>query len=450
MVWANFLHIYQPPTQKQYWVDRVAAESYNKIVTELKNASHAKLTLNINACLTEMLVSSGHRDFIEDIKDLALKGRVELTASAKFHPLLTKIPEGEVIRQIEENDRTNRKYFGKAWKPQGFFPPEMAFNPGLGKLLGRLGYQWVIVDELAHPSGKLGQVKYDRVYQQKGSDIKLFFRERETSFRILSAQLGTGNLLIDELGDRIKKDEYLLTAMDGETFGHHRLGLEQLLFDIYKDPRLPTVVISDLLKLFKKTEVVTPRSSTWALMEKDLQRNAPFARWDDPANKIHQIQWQLTDLVIKKVVGSKQEKARRLLDEALHSDQYWWASAKPWWSLEMVERGAFDLLRALKAVKGLPSKEVEAAHNLYLKIVTLGFDWQRSGKVEELAAAEDEEIRQLTDRGLPHLNIHEINEMIANLDNQRESAAKRQEYERAGQFRDRIKELEQKKEEIKP
>ncbi|MFH1896553.1 MAG: UvrB/UvrC motif-containing protein [bacterium] len=449
MVWANFLHIYQPPTQKKYWVDRITAESYKKIVAELQGAPKAKLTLNINACLTEMLVNFGYRGLIDDIKDLVLNGQVELTASAKFHPLLTKIPEDEIVRQIRLNDNTNKKYFGRAWEPKGFFPPEMSFNAKLGRLLGKLGYQWVIIDELAHPSGKLNQVKYDRLYKQKDSTIKLFFRERETSFRILSAQLGTGNLLLDELGDRIKRNEYLLTAMDGETFGHHRLGLEKLLFDIYKDSRLPTVRISDLLVMFNKVEEVAPRASTWALMEKDIQRNAPFARWDDPQNEIHKAQWELTNLAMAKVTQSNQEEARKLLDEAIHSDQYWWASAKPWWSLEMIERGASDLLTAIKAVKGLPQKDFNRAYNLYIKIITLGFAWQRSGKVEELARDEDEEIRQLTDRGLPHLSAREINKMIANLDKQRQSAAKKQEYERAGQFRDRIKELDAKKKEIK-
>jgi len=447
MIWANFLHIYQPPTQRKYWVDRITEESYRKIAGELKKAPEAKVTLNINACLTEMLVKFGHRDVVNLFKDLALRGQVEFTASAKYHPLLVKIPRKEVIRQIRLNDETNRKYFGEAWKPRGFFPPEMAFDYELAELLDSLGYEWVVVDELSYPSGRLNQVKYDRLYKVQGLSIKLFFRERETSFKILSAQLGTGRLLIDDLGDRINKDEYLLTGMDGETFGHHRLGLEKLLFDIYRDPRLPTARISDLLDRFDTIDEVRPRASTWALMEKDIQRNAPFSRWDDPDNEIHKAQWELTRLAISRVSLSKDRRARNLLDEALHSDQYWWASAKPWWSLEMIERGAFDLLNSIKAVKGLPQEDYKKAYDLYITIITLGFDWQRSGKVEEMARAEDEEIRQRTDIGLPSLDPREIEKMIANLDKQRVAASKRQEYERAAQFRDRISELKQKKKE---
>mgnify|MGYP000276992762 CR=1 FL=1 len=31
MRWANFLHIYQPPTQKPYWIHKITAESYRKL-----------------------------------------------------------------------------------------------------------------------------------------------------------------------------------------------------------------------------------------------------------------------------------------------------------------------------------------------------------------------------------------------------------------------------------
>ncbi len=448
MVWANFLHIYQPPTQKKYWVDRITNESYRSILFELKNAPDAKLTLNINACLTQMLSDFGHKDIIESIKELALRGQVELTASAKFHPLLTKIPESEVIRQIELNNATNRKFFGEAWHPRGFFPPEMSFNKELARVLDKLGYEWVIVDELSYPFDRLSKLSYDRLYSVEGLNIKVFFRERKTSFKILSAQLGTGELLVSDLGDRINHKEYLLTGMDGETFGHHRLGLEKLLFDIYKDDRLPTTTISGLFNLFTKVDVVEPRASTWALMEKDLQRNAPFARWDDPENEIHRLQWQLTNLALKKVTESNNNKARELLDQALHSDQYWWASAKPWWSLEMIERGANDLLAAIKAVPNISVDTVLKGEEIYFAIIKTGFEWQRSGKVEELARQEDEEIRQLTDQGFPKIAPAELERMIHNLDNQRITASAKQEYERAAQFRDRIKELNEKREEL--
>ena len=439
MYWANFLHIYQPPIQTKHILKRVVNESYRRIIAELKKSPDDKLTLNIPACLTELLDDYGFGDVIDDLRLLLERGQIELTGTAKYHPLLPKIPKSEVIRQIKLDRETSRRYFGEHYKPRGFFPPEAAYNRELAEVVADLGFEWILVEELSY-NGTFGAVEYDRTYDVEGLDLKIFFREREASFKILSGQLGTVKLFEDYLADRLDKDLYLLTAMDGETFGHHRPGMEKLLFEVYKSPKVPTVTISQLLELFPRTETVKTLPSTWALMEKDIEKNAPFSRWDDPENEIHQLQWELTGLAIE--AGSKKDSpARSLLDRSLHSDQYWWASARPWWSVEMIERGANELEDTVLA-SDLPEVDKKRARELYYQIITLGFEWQRSGKVEEMARQEDEEVRERTDEGLPKLPVEEIDKMIANIRREMLEVVEKQEYERAAQLRDRIKELE--------
>ena len=55
MLWSNFLHIYQPPTQTEDIIRKVTEESYRKIVSVLNTNPNGKITLNINAVLTEFL-----------------------------------------------------------------------------------------------------------------------------------------------------------------------------------------------------------------------------------------------------------------------------------------------------------------------------------------------------------------------------------------------------------
>lgn len=452
MFWANFLHIYQPPTQKAYWMERVTKESYRKIIKELKDAPKAKVTLNINACLTEMLVKHGFSDVVKDLKKLVQGGQVELTESAKFHSFLPLLPEKEIIRQIKLNYQTNKKFFGKAYQPKGFFPPEMAYTRKIAEIVAKLGYQWIILDEPAF-SREFGQLDHQTIYKIKNLNLDVYFREREMSFKILSAQLGTGKTLLKYLGNRLKKNEYLLTAMDGETFGHHRLGLEKLLFDLYQSKQLKTVTISELPKYFKKTQKVEPLFSTWALMEKDLEKNAPFSRWFDPSNRIHQMQWELTNLAIQAVEKSNKklkgyQKARLLLDRSLHSDQYWWASARPWWSLENIEAGARELCDVVLLTPNVSIQMKKRAEELYKNILYKGFEWQRKGIVEELAKQEDEEIRQRIDVGVPYIPREEFKEMIKTLETQMLEAAKNLEYERAAQFRERIWELKEQRNQV--
>jgi hypothetical protein len=536
MFWANFLHIYQPPTQTKNILERVVNESYRRVIAELKRAPDDKLTLNIPACLTELLDQYGFDDVIADLRLLLERGQIELTGTAKYHPLLPKIPKEEAIRQIILDHKTNRHYFGEAYQPRGFFPPEAAYNREIAQIVADLGFEWILVEELSY-NGQFGAVGYDKCYEVEGiiaargvsvrsftdasapsraarevsplaaarsscslahdtspAPLKIFFRERDSSFKILSGQLGTIKLFEDYLGGRLNRNEYLLTAMDGETFGHHRPGMEKLLFEIYKSDKVPTVTISQLLELFPRTETVKTIPSTWALMEKDIEKNAPFSRWGDPENEIHKLQWELTRLAIDSVIQSRYAKqseagswkmedgkdarslklgksslqhpasspatnfkppassekpeeqwlqARVMLDRSLHSDQYWWASARPWWSLEMIERGACELLDVVSMTPDASKADKERARELYWRIITLGFEWQRSGKVEEMARREDEEVRERTDEGLPRLPVEEINKMMANIRREMLEVAKKQEYERAAQLRDRIKELEE-------
>lgn len=446
MIWANFLHFYQPPTQKSMWVKKITAESYRRIIQGLLAHPDAKVTININGVLDELLDQNGEHDVLEGLAELLRRGQIELTASAKFHPLLPMLPDDEIIRQIELNNETHKKYFGDLYKPRGFFPPEMAFSKHVAEVVAKQGYEWIIVDELSFKKEK-GTVDYSAIYDVAGLDnFHIFFRERNMSYKILSGQMGTGDLLIDTLGDRQHKDEYLLTAMDGETFGHHRPGLEHLLFEIYESKKLDTALISELPEKFPKRIAVEPMPSTWALMEKDLEKNEPFSRWKDSRNTIHQMQWELTTIALDVVHASNPKKkgynqARQALDRAIHSDQYWWASAKPWWSMEMMERGAKELRDVVNVAPAATTQQKNRAQELYQNILFTGFDWQRSGLVEELAHQEDEEVRQRTDEGIPQLPKKEIDKIIVNLDKEMHAMAEQQEYERAAQLRDRIKEL---------
>ena len=449
MFWVNFLHFYQPPTQKRYWVDRVTDEAYRRILAELKKAPQAKVTLNINAVLLEFWDKFGHRDMIDGFRELLERGQIELTESAKYHPLLPRLPRDEIVRQVELSRETSKNYFGDFHQPKGFFPPEMAYDRKVAEVAAGMGYEWVIAEELSY-APKFNAVDYRKIYEVMGTKIagtserlKIHFRQRDISYKILSGQLGTAKLFLRELGDRIKRDEYLLTAMDGETFGHHRPGMEKLLFELYKTPRIKTALVSELPKLFSMREVTETRPATWALMQKDLETNVPFARWEDPGNEIHKMQWELTKLAIKAVRESGDPgPARKKLDQALHSDQYWWACARPWWSLEMIERGAYELKEAVLALLDTPDYTKRQAEDLYYQIVTTGFEWQRSGKVEELARREDETMRMLADKGVPELPKGELRKMIDTIKRELEQVVRNQEYERATQLRDRIKELE--------
>lgn len=390
MYWANFLHIYQPPTQTLEIIEKVTNECYRKLVKILKENSGGKITLNINACLTERLYKCGFKDVIEGLKELAENGQIEFTATAKYHPILPLLPDEEIVRQIELNCETNEKYFGSIYKPRGFFPPEMCYSRNLARIVKELGYDWIIIDEIGY-NGRLGQLKKDVLYTiSEFEPFKVFFRERKVSSEI--AYKGIQDLRqFKELNYEILSQErYLLTGTDGEIYGHHRLGQEKLLEEAFKDLEIKICTISELENIFSAVEVVDPKECSWSTWEDEMSEDVPFPKWSYPGNTIHNLQWKLTEAVIdvlKEVPPSKPFylEARDVLDQALHSCQWWWASCRPWWDTNMILKGTDLLLKVVDIIKGeIPEDMFNNLKDMGEEIKHTAVSWYESGKSKRM------------------------------------------------------------------
>jgi hypothetical protein len=199
----------------------------------------------------------------------------------------------------------------------------------------------------------------------------------------------TAAKLLDFLGDRPHGHEYLLTGTDGEIYGHHRPGQERLLEEVYEADLLPTCTVSELLHLFPEVETVSPLPSSWSTWEDEMAAGAHYSHWRYPGNELHELQWELTHLVVTAFAASPEEgiaaPARAALDEGLHSCQYWWACGRPWWDTGLIERGADRLLDAARvAADVLPPDTLRRAEALHHRIVTTARQWQESGHARRL------------------------------------------------------------------
>ncbi|MEI8062313.1 MAG: hypothetical protein WCG97_03385 [bacterium] len=451
MYWANFLHIYQPADQQSDVLDAIVSQCYRPLLEHLRDNKNVRLTLNINGALMELFDRHGYRDLIEMMKVMGKDGRIEFTSSAKYHAFLPLLNKEEIIRQIQMNDETNRSYLGDAYNPQGFFPPEMAFKEDLVPIIEDLGFKWIILDEIA-AHGETGTVDYNKIYKIKNSNVKVFFRERRLSNLIMSAVVRSPETLVEAMKKDLESGRYVITAMDGETFGHHRPGLEKMLFDVFRTPQFKLVNISDLIGLYKETEEIVPVKSTWASSKQDIDQGIQFLSWSDPENILHTMQWKLVNLVLEQL--EKMQKGtpeyadvRKKMDRALASDHFWWASAKPWWSMEMIEDGAYRLLETLRSIQNVDKEILDKAGRLYEHIVSTGFNWQRSGKIRDMMHEQQTLLRiPFKDRtvgkgGAEEGVYHAFMDMMKNLERQ---AVERKEYEKAILWRDAAFKLENK------
>ena len=382
MYWANLLHIYQPPEQKKEIIDQVVKESYNKILAILKSNSKTKISLNICASLTEQLNKYGYHNVINNINELVQKGQIELLGSAAYHPILPLLPNTEIVRQIRLNEDINHKYFGKSWehRPKGFFLPEMAYSKKVGLIIQSIGYKWIVLDEVAYCeqsknkqksshnllshkqnrqagcyNGGLRQVSFNKYYKIK--NLKIVFRNRRMSMLFFGKWLDS----TDKFFSAIKKDnrssKFLITAFDGENIGHHYKHLAFLWQKILNNSTIHTLTYSEYLDMLKYSPFikVNPLASSWSTEKEDLEKRIPYPLWKDTHNKLHQYQWQITNLFVKLINKCQNninyKKARSILDKALSSDQYWWASSRPWWGPSMIKQGLYRFLKIMRLLK---------------------------------------------------------------------------------------------------
>src|SRR3989338_5487202 len=141
ITWVNLLHFYQPPTADTETVIEAVEKSYKRIIGALKKDPKIKFTLNLAGCLLEKLDKLGYRNLIDEIRLLKEGGQIELTGTAAFHHILPLLPEEEIKRNIEINHEILKKYFGKNFRPAGFFMPELAVNAKVIKIAADFGYK---------------------------------------------------------------------------------------------------------------------------------------------------------------------------------------------------------------------------------------------------------------------------------------------------------------------
>ena len=420
--WAPFLHLYQPPTQFHAVLKKICRESYRPLLDVFEANPNAKVTINICGVLTELLNDHGAADIIERMKKLAERGQLEFTGTSKYHAILPLIPEAEQLRQIELNSNTNKYFFKKAFAPKGFFPPEMCYSKDILGPIHKTGHKWILLSGVACAD----EWPMDKIYHAKvnSSTLSVLFRDDILSNKISFHTIDSKGFLehlkgiahaLQKDGGQAKEDAYVITAMDAETFGHHIQNWEKLFLqevydvltcpseDTYKNIKqradlakaykdflscganklIKVVTISELVEKFPKSKVIEPKKSSWSSSIEDLNNNNFYPLWIGNDNEVHGLQWEHVKICLEMVYkaleagksGDSKNYAsisRMLLDRALHSCQFWWASRRPMWDINLVNKGLLMqdevLLNAYKAIK-MSGAEEEVKREYYHKIV---------------------------------------------------------------------------------
>lgn len=393
LYWANLLHFYQPPDQDRQILERVVNESYHPILRIFEQIPSAKATINIPACLIDLLIRTGFGKIITRLRKLAEAKQIEFTGTPRFHPFLPFTPDDEVDRQVIQNTKISTKYFGLYYNPRGFFSPELAYDPTVGKTAARHGYRWHVVDEITI-NGHLGQLPHDRLYMDKAAGgLVLIPRNRRVSEALANSiytkdSIRNTNDFINLVSNQNSK--YVFTANDVEHFGHHQKGGQTLLRLLYRDTRLTSITVSELQNHIRKKEYCKALPSDWTSTPEEVNKKQVFYTWKDPGNQIHKTLWELYNIALTEIKNAGQSgdilhnRARDLLGAAAPSCSFFWASCRPWWFGVYPENAATGICLALYSLLSPPPKIKNKTFKLRQTIYDLVQQMNAKGDAKKL------------------------------------------------------------------
>ena len=297
------LHFYQPSNQLPEVLKDVVKNCYAPLLKVIKENKKLNLTVNIPLALLEQLDRLGYSNLIEDIKLLTDQGRIELTGTGAYHPLLSKLPHETMYKQIALNELAYGYYFGadKDFEGEdcymikdvrGFFPPEMAVNESVLKILGDMGYEWVLLDEYALPETVRKSHQNGMCYTVSNHSTKVLVRNRGLSN--LLAFNRDFNVTATAEDIKIHGDSAIL-ALDAETFGHHYkdgVGFFDNLVRELAKMGVEFGTISQALKYMEEKPVSAVLESTWSTVSADV-----YPMWVNEESPANRALWELFSFV---------------------------------------------------------------------------------------------------------------------------------------------------------
>ena len=308
------------------------------------------------------------RKIIPTYKKFSDEGRIEITTSPYYHPILPILLDIKSIKKSSENDLpTNLKMeldakmqtemaldrmeniFGK--RPRGIWPSEHCISSKELGLLKELGVDWTISDEgILSNSINFEFVRDFRGYLEDPYHLLKSYKYKDDGVNIIFRDSVIPNLIgfeypnhpaesaANDLYDRIKvaqskllsspDENHLITiAMDGEnSWENYTADGSTFLSTIYSlienDPSLETVLISDYLDKDIQKPLNKISSGSWV--------NRNFKLWiDEPLKNLawtylKQVRDDFSAYVKQNPLNPNIEAARRELFICEGSDWFWW------------------------------------------------------------------------------------------------------------------------------
>ena len=325
-----------------YWINIDYIKSDPELSKLLDKEHYTKDDLMIIMKKQKELLSS----VVEKYREIFENGKVELTTSPKYHPILPLLIKmgwkDDALGQIEEGIKYFKSVFGV--KPKGMWPSEEAVSMETVSLMRKAGVEWFVTDEtILKKSGVSISDKRNlftpyKIHTKYG-DIVAFFRDADLSNRIsfkysqMSAEDAVNDFIsalhkyreLNNSGDLV-----VTVALDGENawenYENNGNDFRKLLYKkLSSDPEIRLTTPSNYIKRFGvKKELSYIATGSWAGGSLDTWIGE---KEENEAWERLKIAREVFMKVENKLSVDKRNLGIEVLYAAEGSDWFWWYGA---------------------------------------------------------------------------------------------------------------------------
>ena len=205
------IHIHQPVGNFDYVIEHNFNIAYKPFLDTIVDFENIPFAMHISGPLLDW-IKNNQPDYIEIIKDLVDKDRLELLSSGYYEPLLASISDEDKIGQIKMMNEQIENIFG--CKPKGLWLTERVWEPGLVSPIVDSDIEYVLVDDYHIKTST--ETKYQLYFtEDQRKTLKVFSISEKLRYLI---PFSDSTKTIDFL-NKMRNDDVVVFMDDGEKFG---------------------------------------------------------------------------------------------------------------------------------------------------------------------------------------------------------------------------------------
>jgi hypothetical protein len=211
------LHNHQPVGNFEHVFERAHQDAYRSFLDVLRQYPNIRISLHQSGILWRWQ-QKNHPDYLESVRSMVKSGQVELMTGGFYEPILTSIPERDVLGQIAVLNQYIGQHFDV--EPEGLWLTERIWEPHLPRVLAQAKVKYLPIDDTHFIYAGLEQdeLKGPFITESEGFQVILLPIQKKLRYLI---PFGTVEQVITELKQQAEKNPSGLAiyADDGEKFG---------------------------------------------------------------------------------------------------------------------------------------------------------------------------------------------------------------------------------------